>query len=359
MDPERESLTQRIDQMCTQMLHSRLSGQNHQLTRSLRLMRLTVQHATSTLNQTYSERRNSLPVPRSESRRSMVDVFNLYRRFQNIHDRRNTQQEWNRVLSDIIARFARDSAEDGQTEESNLNAETGEQVHRPIGILIRTNPPPSDPSSSDDNNEENSNEINSRSNSSTDPDRPLYRSNNVELPSAANRIDSPPPGWNVPTVQVNDVPISESNSMFHPRFWTRHRLSELRPVSTAGLFRPRFLHPLYAGVNPFEADLDDAQRDHIYDNDIMITTVTPNHRIQVWDMSKGEIPVISNRKYFFFFVNVNSLTSESVVVALKNVVVSECKIHNDASVDVATDGTILVTLLPSGGYLNVTNRLGA
>lgn len=43
---------------------------------------------------------------------------------------------------------------------------------------------------------------------------------------------------------------------------------------------------------------------------------------------------------------------------MKNVVVSECKIHNDASVDIASDGTILVTLLPSGGYLNVTNRLG-
>lgn len=44
--------------------------------------------------------------------------------------------------------------------------------------------------------------------------------------------------------------------------------------------------------------------------------------------------------------------------AVKNVVVSECKIHNDASVDISSDGTILVTLLPSGGYLNVTNRLG-
>lgn len=43
---------------------------------------------------------------------------------------------------------------------------------------------------------------------------------------------------------------------------------------------------------------------------------------------------------------------------MKNVVVGECKIHNDASVDVAKDGTILVTLLPSGGYLNVTNRFG-
>lgn len=305
LDPERESLTARIDQMCTQMLHSRLSGQNHQLTRSLRLMRLTVQQATSALSHTYTERRNSIPVPRSESRRAIVD--NLYRRFQNVRDRhrRNTRQEWSRVLSDIIARFSRDNAEETQaTEESNLNAETGEQVYRTRQLWVRTNQsPPSDPSSSDDNNEENSNEVNSRSNSSTDPEGSIYRTSSTGLMSATNPMDSPPPStmagtaWNVPTVHVNDMPISESSSMFHPRFWTRHRLSELRSASTAGLFRPRFLHPLYAGVNPFEADLDDAQREHIYDNDIMITTVTPNHRIQVWDMSKGEIPVISNRTY--------------------------------------------------------------
>lgn len=42
---------------------------------------------------------------------------------------------------------------------------------------------------------------------------------------------------------------------------------------------------------------------------------------------------------------------------MKNIVVSECKIHNDASVDIASDGSMLVTLLP-GGYLNVTNKLG-
>lgn len=303
LDPERESLTARIDQMCTQMLQSRLSGQNHQLTRSLRLMRLTVQHATSALSHTYSERRNSIPVPRSESRRAIVD--NLYRRFQNVRDRhrRNTRHEWSRVLSDIIARFARDNAEDLQTDESNLNAETGEQVNnRQRNLFVRASQPSSDPSSSDDNNDDNSHELNSRSNSSTDPERPLYRTNNVDLIGPSSPITASPPagfggpGWNVPTVQLNDVPISESSSMFHPRFWTRHRLSELRSASTAGLFRPRFLHPLYAGVNPFEADLDDAQRDHIYDNDIMITTVTPNHRIQVWDMSKGEIPMISNRK---------------------------------------------------------------
>lgn len=42
----------------------------------------------------------------------------------------------------------------------------------------------------------------------------------------------------------------------------------------------------------------------------------------------------------------------------KNVVVSDCKIHNDASVDISQDGNLLVTLLPSGGYLNITNKLG-
>lgn len=42
LDPERENLTSRIDQMCSHMLQRRLGGQNHQLTRSLRLMRLTV-----------------------------------------------------------------------------------------------------------------------------------------------------------------------------------------------------------------------------------------------------------------------------------------------------------------------------
>jgi activator-of-BECN1-regulated-autophagy protein 1 len=34
--------------------------------------------------------------------------------------------------------------------------------------------------------------------------------------------------------------------------------------------------------------------------------------------------------------------------AEKNVIAAECKIHNDASVDVSNDGRLLVTLLPTG-----------
>ncbi|ENN72875.1 hypothetical protein YQE_10445, partial [Dendroctonus ponderosae] len=135
--------------------------------------------------------------------------------------------------------------------------------------------------------------------------RHLYRTNNVNLapqpsiilPRASVRF------WNVPSVQVNDVPVSEPSVfsvhrlMAHRRF--AERVSELRYSSAqranprVGLFRPRFLHPLYASLNPFDADLDDPQRDQIYDSD-MIATVTPNHRIQVWDISNGQIPGISN-----------------------------------------------------------------
>lgn len=74
----------------------------------------------------------------------------------------------------------------------------------------------------------------------------------------------------------------------------RQRFAELRSNPNVGFFRPRFLHPLYASVNPFD-DLDEIQRDQIYDSDI-ITTVTPNHRIQAWDISDWNIPIISNSK---------------------------------------------------------------
>jgi activator-of-BECN1-regulated-autophagy protein 1 len=45
------------------------------------------------------------------------------------------------------------------------------------------------------------------------------------------------------------------------------------------------------------------------------------------------------------------------VLAEKNVVVAECKIQNDASVDISNDGRLLVTLLPTG-RLRSTDMLG-
>ncbi|XP_053979156.1 putative uncharacterized protein DDB_G0277255 isoform X1 [Hylaeus volcanicus] len=62
-----------------------------------------------------------------------------------------------------------------------------------------------------------------------------------------------------------------------------------------------------------------------------------SYRVQAWDFSNGEIPDITNSE--------------------KNIVVHECKIHNDASVDISSDGKLLAALLPSG-RINVTTTLG-
>lgn len=61
------------------------------------------------------------------------------------------------------------------------------------------------------------------------------------------------------------------------------------------------------------------------------------YRVQAWDFSNGDIPDITDSE--------------------KNVVVRECKIHNDASIDISTDGKLLATLLQSG-RINVTTTLG-
>merc|ERR1719225_2479021 len=57
------------------------------------------------------------------------------------------------------------------------------------------------------------------------------------------------------------------------------------------------------------------------------SNIALTHRIQTWDFSKGDIPDISNGD--------------------DNIVVKEAKIHNDASVDIAEDGSLLVTLVPA------------
>lgn len=118
----------------------------------------------------------------------------------------------------------------------------------------------------------------------------------------------------IPSVQVNDVPVADlaasgensesnttassaANNSTYPRVMAR--LAAIRSVSVynhpLGVLRPRLLHPLYATLNPFDADTE--QREHIYDSDV-ISTVTPNHRIQVWDISDSVIPNISDRKLF-------------------------------------------------------------
>ncbi|XP_011267694.1 probable serine/threonine-protein kinase DDB_G0282963 isoform X3 [Camponotus floridanus] len=62
-----------------------------------------------------------------------------------------------------------------------------------------------------------------------------------------------------------------------------------------------------------------------------------SYRVQAWDFSNGDIPDITDPD--------------------KNVVVRECKIQNDAFIDISADGKLLVSLLQSGNR-NVTTMLG-
>nr|CAD7573014.1 unnamed protein product [Timema californicum] len=166
----------------------------------------------------------------------------------------------------------------------------------------------------------------------------------------------------IPVLQVNDLPVPDTPTSNQPTF---PRLS--RPLSPSPhpfgfashsdlswdphgfhgfhVWRPRNLHHF---MSDFVTDTPEdatpgpglnirgasAGQEAMYLGE---TALIQSHRIQVWDFSKFNIPKIGNVK--------------------ENIVVAECKIHNDASVDVSRDNKILVALLPNGRY-NSTTMLG-
>lgn len=341
LDTERESLSARIDQMCSRMLQSRLSGQFHQLSRSLRLMRMSVRHATHALGQTYTARRNAiLPMGVDMSRRREI-IDEIRRCFQALRRRDAFLTSENSLNRPSIREHLR-----------QLNLDLTRLRDECLGRNSTVQ------SSNSEERQEGSSSRNADS-GGEGPSR-LYRTSNVNLLNDETPVESTSRNrpWDVPTVQVNDVPVSDINySPWQPRIQRlTERLNELR-ANHPSVFRPRYLHPYYNGGfpnNPFDSDMDEVPREHIYDGDY-VASIAPSHRIQMWKFSCNNIPCISNRKFYF---TVKRQILFIYVLAVKNIVVSECKIHNDASVDVAKDGSMLVTLLPSGGYLNVTNRLG-
>ncbi|XP_018336537.1 uncharacterized protein LOC108745023 [Agrilus planipennis] len=315
LDPERESLSARIDQACCRMLQNRSSNQPHTLTRTLRVIRL---------KRTYNSRRNALMTSGSHSEGIRELLGRMNDTLQNMHTIRG--------MSFMPA----------EVPPPSRSAEV------PVREWPRSSTNPIDLTNSDEDTETSFNNWGTSTNSHDANNTPSesYRSNDVTSTENNNESTNSPASqsrtWNVPTVHINDVPMSESSfSSWSSRVLPlRYRLSELRSTNAPNIFRPRFflLPPLLPlNANPLESDVDDSQRDTLNDGDVVMA-VTPNHRIQAWDISSGLIPDIND--------------------AFKNVVVSECKIHNDASVDISNDGNILVTLLPSGGYLNYSNRLG-
>ncbi|XP_050503756.1 uncharacterized protein LOC114330203 isoform X2 [Diabrotica virgifera virgifera] len=361
------SLTPRFENLCRRMLATRQTSYLSQLTSCLRVMTVTMRQAEKILYQTYHARRSTLLPSNNTDRRMLLGSINRclrtirrQRQAENSSSQETPERnqestadaastsstfnsmEWYSSISELISQISSENNDDDNPADTSQPSTSRASFESPS----QANDVSSNNDNSDDDDDDTDGYGMGRSN--------LYRTSNINLspspgadqPATTSASVSPPitrysRPWNVPLVAVNDVPVTETPTfaqrLISQRARFAERLSEMRSnPQIVGLLRPGFLHPLYSSVNPFDADLDDP-REQIYDSD-MITTVTPNHRIQAWDVSDWGIPTIASRT--------------------RNVVVSECKIHNDASVDIAKDGSILVTLLPSGGYLNVTNRLG-
>ncbi len=94
------------------------------------------------------------------------------------------------------------------------------------------------------------------------------------------------------------------------------------PPDNNGSFRHRFMGRFrdYDGFAPFQRESS-----FLYSNATSNGLLT--QRIQAWDFFHGDIPDITNDS--------------------ANIIVREAKIHNDASIDLSEDATLLVTLVPS------------
>ena len=88
-------------------------------------------------------------------------------------------------------------------------------------------------------------------------------------------------------------------------------------------------HAVGSSVSPnpqANASAANFQREHYYLHNAPANMLL-THRIQSWDFTRGDIPDLRDSS--------------------SNLVVNEARIHNDASVDISEDGSILVTLIPS------------
>lgn len=351
LDPERLMLAHRIDQLCSIIIQNPSRVITASLTRGLQSLRLMVKHIINSVR--LSAARNERRTQYLNRHEAMLNLNRQLRRLyqfcssleesdvnnsnepgpstsnQNNSDPNQSMSNVCR-LGEVLARLRNVRGRLEQVSQHSLGRI--EQMTQNNSQTVNNSSTEHDPArSTDDSPSDRESESFEGFQSDitgvyrdrfTEPGA-LYRTSHVNLfppeqsssQSSPERIPNPfsprERPWNVPTVQVNDVPISNATETSiqgqpYARLWpSRYALSEhpaaLRPLSAAtGLFRPRFLIPLYAGVNPFDADLDEGQREPsgTYDG-VMTATVSPNHRIQMWDISKCHIPNISNRKFFY------------------------------------------------------------
>ncbi|KAF4525630.1 hypothetical protein B566_EDAN001229 [Ephemera danica] len=164
----------------------------------------------------------------------------------------------------------------------------------------------------------------------------------------------------IPTVRVNDVPVSDPSVLSQqnratsqptsPPLWTRRRVGGedlaqqlSRPPSPVygrvrtGAWRSWMYYPRNRGMPTSARDLFGASHQATMEGVRGAATSCPTtltHRIQCWPFMDGNVlPDISNPQQYL--------------------VVANCRINNDASVAISRDGRLLVALVPSprpGGH---------
>jgi activator-of-BECN1-regulated-autophagy protein 1 len=105
-----------------------------------------------------------------------------------------------------------------------------------------------------------------------------------------------------------------------------HRLRQLHPDYSYSLLNDSISNresEFQASVNRTIAEALMASRESAIASNIVKLT----HRIQRWDLSKGEVPEISD--------------------ANRNVVIPFCKLHNDATAEISQDGKLMSVFVPS------------
>ncbi|XP_076180667.1 uncharacterized protein LOC143153416 isoform X2 [Ptiloglossa arizonensis] len=146
-----------------------------------------------------------------------------------------------------------------------------------------------------------------------------YETNNNRR-NLYNEVLSRRQQFNVPIVQIN-LPESSQRRRIHDRYYISNNSR----------------YSVYTGNSGLRTRGGSNGQDPRNESGDFNSREMQSYRVQAWDFSSGEIPDITNSE--------------------KNIVVHECKIHNDASIDISSDGKLLAAILPSG-RTNVPTTLG-
>ncbi|XP_076757138.1 uncharacterized protein LOC143427116 [Xylocopa sonorina] len=135
------------------------------------------------------------------------------------------------------------------------------------------------------------------------------------------------------TAQSEMVQLSRSYAS--PSHSLPPRLLSSATVNDNGSSTPQYIRNSWIRIGRGNAEVDsydDNEAPFSGHVSALVSDFSENttYRVQAWDFSKGEIPDITN--------------------SYQNIVVRNCKIHNDASISISSDGKLLAVRFMEGSY---------